>query len=228
MAKLFVVGVGPGSEDLVTPRAKKAISRAGIIVGWNLDLEPVRSLLDGKKLFIQSVENYRSVARAAAEEARGSGRDVVVLRIGDPCLSSGLKGLLEDFEGFEVEVVPGISSVQLAAALAKVELGECVVVSFHDYGDTQEKKEFMTNCLKSGKHVFVLSGAELTVEGTAAYLLGVGFDPTTRAAVFTRLGLEGESAEFTTLGEVATKVHNWLSILLVYSPKKAVSRFTRA
>ncbi len=220
MVKLYIVGVGPGSADLVTPRAKEAISRASTVVGWNLDLEPVKGLVVGKKLFIQSVHNYRSVARAAAEEARSSGCDVAVLRIGDPCLSSGLKGLLEDFEGFEVEVIPGVSSIQLAAALAKIELGDCVVVSFHDFGDLQEKKEFMVYCLRRGKHVFALSGAELTVEGAAEYLLSAGFERSTRAVVFTRLGLEGESAEFSTLGEVASKTHDWLSLLLVYSPQR--------
>jgi cobalt-precorrin-7 (C5)-methyltransferase len=47
--------------------------------------------------------------------------DVALLRVGDPCMSSGLNELHDIFDGFDAEIVPGISSIQLAAAISKQE-----------------------------------------------------------------------------------------------------------
>jgi cobalt-precorrin-7 (C5)-methyltransferase len=44
--------------------------------------------------------------------------------------------------GFQVEVIPGISSIQIAAAQARVNIDESVPISFHSFGDPEEKKQF--------------------------------------------------------------------------------------
>src|SRR5262249_11014344 len=42
---LYVVGIGPGAADLVTPRARTALECADVIVGYTLYLELVRAWL---------------------------------------------------------------------------------------------------------------------------------------------------------------------------------------
>src|SRR5437879_3759829 len=120
--KASLVGVGPGSPELVTPAARRAVESAGVVLGWDLDLKPVEDCLKGKKVFLQDVKNYVRATRAAVREAKTRRASLAIPRVGDPCLSSGLKGLLRALEGFRVEIIPGISSIQLAAALARVNI----------------------------------------------------------------------------------------------------------
>ena len=118
--KAYIVGVGPGSRKYLTAEAKRAIREASIVVGWEFDLLPAKSLTTDKEVYLQDVNNYIQVAEEAADEARKRGETVAVLRIGDPCISSGLAGLLKVFHNFEVKIVPGTSSIQLAAATAQI------------------------------------------------------------------------------------------------------------
>lgn len=217
--KVYIVGVGPGSPAYLTDRARGAIRSAEIVVGWELDLLPVRDMLAGKEVYVQDASNYVEVARAAARRARETGKSVAVARVGDPCVSSGLLGLLEVFSGFEVEVIPGISSVQLAAALAHINLDESVVVSFHDYGDPEAKKRFMVEAFHARRHLIVLASPDLTVEGAAKHLVYCGIDPETPAIACSNLTLEGESVERGTLRSISKRKHPWLSLLVVLNPQ---------
>src|SRR5437660_4049556 len=144
--KAFLVGVGPGAVQLVTPEAREIISRSEIILGWDMDLLPVRDCVAGKKVFLQDVSNYMQATRAAVREAKRSRRLLAIPRVGDPCLSSGLKGLMHALAGFDVQIHPGISSVQLAAAHACINLDESSIISFHDLGDPEEKKQYLLDC----------------------------------------------------------------------------------
>ncbi len=86
--KAVLVGVGPGAFELVTPEAREIISRAEIILGWDMDLLPVRDCVAGKKVFLQDVRNYVQATRAAVREAKRTRKLLAVPRVGDPCLSS--------------------------------------------------------------------------------------------------------------------------------------------
>ena len=132
MSKVNIIGVGPGAPKYLTGEAEKAVGESDIVVGWEFDLLPPASLIQGKKVFHQDVNNYIQVARDAADEARKTGETVAVLRIGDPCISGGLDRLLDIFRDFEVNIVSGISSTQLAAAIAQINLDESVLISFHE------------------------------------------------------------------------------------------------
>jgi iron complex transport system substrate-binding protein len=132
MAKAFIVGVGPGDPGWLTDRARLTIRHSEAVLGWELNLVPLAGLLEGKTLFVQKPDNYKAVAQQAASAMWGSNGTIAIVRIGDALVSSGLSDLLVCFQDFEIEVIPGISSVQLAAALARFNLDEAVAVSFHE------------------------------------------------------------------------------------------------
>jgi precorrin-6B methylase 1 len=81
--------------------------------------------------------------------------------VGDPCLSSGLKGLLRALEGFRMEIIPGISSIQLAAALARVNIDESVAISFHSFGNPEDKKQFMLDSWRRQRRLIVIGQSRL-------------------------------------------------------------------
>ncbi|MCR4695753.1 MAG: precorrin-3B C(17)-methyltransferase, partial [Lachnospiraceae bacterium] len=39
MNKIYIVGMGPGSEDALTPQAKNALNMSDCIVGYNVYLD---------------------------------------------------------------------------------------------------------------------------------------------------------------------------------------------
>lgn len=218
LLKAFLVGVGPGAPQYVTPAAQEALRAADLVLGWDLDLRPVADCVAGKKIFLQDVTNYVRATRAAVREARKGRAVLAVPRVGDPCLSSGLKGLLRALEGFAVEVIPGISSVQLATALARVNLDESVVVSFHDYGDPEEKKRFVRECFRRGRHLILLASPDLTPSMAAAWLMEEGVSAGVRVLVGSFLSLAEEQVVRTSLGRLVGKEFPWLSVSVFVNP----------
>jgi cobalt-precorrin-7 (C5)-methyltransferase len=217
--KAYIVGVGPGAPDHLTPRARWAIAESQIILGWDLDLEPARELLLGKSVYLQNVENFMALARKSVEEAKKTRKTLGVLRIGDPCVSSGLLELLQLMPEFQVEVVPGISSVQLAASIAGINLDDSVVVSFHDYGNPELEKEFMLSSFKAPRHIIMLASPDLRPDKAAGFLIGNGVDEKTLGYVCSRLSLPGQSILRARLKRIRTvESFDWLSILVVINP----------
>jgi uroporphyrin-III C-methyltransferase len=127
---IFLVGAGPGSPDLLTLRAARLISRARLIVHDGL-VDPqilalarpyARLVSVAKSRARHTMKQHDINALLVAEALRGE--DVVRLKGGDPFVF-GRGG--EEMEaalaaGVKVEVVPGISAANGAAAAAQIPL----------------------------------------------------------------------------------------------------------
>ncbi|MBA7541929.1 hypothetical protein ES705_34245 [subsurface metagenome] len=216
MNKVYIVGVGTGSPRYLTREAERVIREANIVVGWELDLLPARSLTTGKKVYLQDVNNYIQVAEEAADEAKKRGETVAVLRIGDPCISSGLAGLLGVFHDFEVKIIPGISSIQLAAATAQINIDESVIISFHDGGeDLKEKRRLMLDAFGRNRHLIILTGPDQKPDETASYLIKNGISETTLTFVCENLTLGDEKIFRGALRDVIARQFSWLSVMVI-------------
>ncbi len=121
--KLFLVGLGPGSLDHLTPAAKEALRQSDSIVGYRAYLDLVQPLVQGKKLVASELGQEMERAAKAIDLAL-AGHRVALVSSGD----AGIYGMagptfqaLEDrgWDGQEpeLEIVPGVSAVQAAAAL---------------------------------------------------------------------------------------------------------------
>lgn len=216
--KAFLVGVGPGASQLVTPEAREILSTADIILGWDMDLLPVRDCVAGKKVFLQDVGNYVKATRLAVGEAKRTRKVLAVPRVGDPCLSSGLKGLMRALTGFEVHIHPGISSVQLAAAHACINLDESAIISFHDLGDPEEKKRYMLDCFRARRHLITLASPDLRPGPMAKWLIQQGAPANTDVLVGSALTLPGQKIIRTQLSRLVGREFPWLSVTVVINP----------
>jgi precorrin-6y C5,15-methyltransferase (decarboxylating) CbiE subunit len=216
--KAFLVGVGPGAPRLVTPEAREIISRSEIILGWDMDLLPVRDCMAGKKVYRQDVNNYLQATRAAVREAKRSRKRLAVPRVGDPCLSSGLKGLMSALANFDVQIHPGISSVQLAAAHARINLDESSIISFHDLGDPEEKKRYLLDCFQKGRHLITLASPDLRPGPMSKWLIEQGVPPETDVMVGSSLSLPEQTITRTQLSGLIGRHFSWLSVTVVINP----------
>lgn len=121
--QLWLVGTGPGQLDQLTPAAQQAIGRADAVIGYGLYLDLIRPLLrPGQIVEPWPLTQERQRGERAIALARW-GLDVAVVSSGD-CGIYGMAGLvLEQLQGQGwdgstpgVEVLPGISAIQAAAA----------------------------------------------------------------------------------------------------------------
>ncbi len=142
MASLYIVGTGPGAVSHLTEAAKQAIADSDIIIGYDSYVELVRPLLEGKQVLstgmMQEVQRCREAIRLARD-----GASVALVSGGDSGIY-GMAGLVlelvemdaranPDLSHLDVQVIPGISAVQAAAALLGAPLmHDFAVISLSD------------------------------------------------------------------------------------------------
>jgi adenosylcobyric acid synthase len=132
--KLWVVGIGPGDIDHMTPAARRAIETAEVVAGYKTYLDLIPELIAGKELLSSGMRQEVERCRLALESAE-SGRKVALVCSGDAGVY-GMAGLvleLLDGRALEVEMVPGVSAVQAAAArLGAPLMHDFAVISLSD------------------------------------------------------------------------------------------------
>jgi len=225
MGKVYIVGIGPGSPKYLTDKAKEAIKGADVVVAWDesssYELKTIERLTEGKKLYLQNGENFVKVYEEVAQEYRGKDTNIALIITGDPCISSGIKHLTRIFKEFDIEVISGISSVQIAAALARISLEESAVISFHYHGEVEleEKMKELLELFKRGRHIIALTG-EVTPNEIAEYLMSKGVDGKTQVLVCENLTLSDEKIFRGTLNQIRDKKFSPLSVSVIINPKK--------
>lgn len=127
---IYLVGAGPGDPDLLTLRAARLIERAGLIVHDGLVDRAILALAQPSTQMV-SVAKQRSrhtlpqdrINDLLVREAL-AGRDVVRLKGGDPFVfgRGGEEAETARAAGVPVEIIPGISAANGAAAAAQIPL----------------------------------------------------------------------------------------------------------
>lgn len=126
-SKIVIVGCGPGSAQYLTEAARTAVAGADVLLGsWRLlelfaDSPARRITLDGD--LAAMLEDV--AARRAA------GKRVAVLVTGDPGLYSFAQQVVRRFGPEQCEVVPAVSSVQVAFARLGLGWADARIVSAH-------------------------------------------------------------------------------------------------
>ena len=175
--KAYGVGVGPGDPELMTLKAVKLIKESDVIavagkvaedaVAYRIAAAVVDGLKDKEivPIYMPMVMDRKLMAQEHSKGAKvierylDEGRDVVYITLGDPtiyCTFSYLQHILEA-DGYEVELVPGITSFCAAAARLNLPLAEWdeqihIVPAAHK---TDEKLD------QSGNYVLMKSGSHM-------------------------------------------------------------------
>jgi cobalt-precorrin-7 (C5)-methyltransferase len=127
---IYIVGIGPGNPDYIPPIAYKVIKNADVLVGGERNLAIFQELIaeDCKETY-PIKNNLKEVVTYIKELDHE--KKVAVIASGDP----GMFGILNYFKHYfskeELEIIPGISSIQLGAAKAKVSWHDAVLASVH-------------------------------------------------------------------------------------------------
>jgi len=173
--KVYLIGAGPGSADLLTVRAATLLHHAEVVLHDDLvspevmQLIPASSMVQnvgkrcGKKGITQEQINERLV-----EFAR-QGRVVVRLKGGDPLIFGRAQEEIHALRdaGIDFEIVPGVTAAFAAAAAAKIPLTErrsaskLLFVSNHQC-DQKVLRNWRANVVSDTTLVFYMPGQNFT------------------------------------------------------------------
>ena len=153
MNKVYAVGVGPGSPDYVTGIIKDVVSKCDVVIGYGYTLKTIEGLLDGKQIIEVNMKNQEDAYQKVAGEENHT---VLVPFTGDVNFSESevVDRLIEIFD--EVEIIPGISSTQVAASMAKVPTDKSKVITMHISTSIEEKKLELQKALIDGYSVILV------------------------------------------------------------------------
>jgi precorrin-6y C5,15-methyltransferase (decarboxylating) CbiE subunit len=148
MKKLVILGCGPGHRDYLTIIAEKRIREARVLVGPPklLDLFPEFS---GDKMVLK--QNYQEIADLLPSVYKE--KDTVVLVTGDPGIHSYARMIISSVGAENCEIIPGISSIQLAFARLAIPWEEAIIISLH--GKTLNSKVLIDRITRYPKVVLL-------------------------------------------------------------------------
>ena len=154
LAKVFAVGVGPGSPKYVTENVKEIIENCDIIIGYKYTLKTIERWTKGKEIHEITMNNQEESYQKILPELKD--RTLVIPFTGDVNFSESevVDRLIEIFG--KVEIIPGISSIQVAASRAQVPLDKSKVITMHVTTPIEDKKLELQKALIDGFSVVLI------------------------------------------------------------------------
>ncbi len=117
---IYIVGLGPGAADQMTPKALAAIQAADVVAGYTVYIDLIQDMLAGKEVLatpmMKEVERCKLAAKAAA-----TGKTVAMVSSGDAGIYGMASLMIEVCAELgidtEIKVVAGITAASSAAAV---------------------------------------------------------------------------------------------------------------
>lgn len=219
MAKLYVVGIGPGGREHMTYKAVEVIKESDVIVGYTPYIEYLGELVEGKELFSTGMKGEIERCKQAIEMVR-KGKTTAIVSTGDAGLYGMAGPILELAEGIEVEIIPGVTAAFSAAS----ELGSPIM---HDYASIS-LSDLMTpwevilkRVEKAAEADFVITMYNPRSKGRPEHLeeaIGLVLKhrkPTTPVGIVKDSGRPGTKITITTLGEMDYEMVDMLTVLII-------------
>ncbi|MBO4809102.1 MAG: precorrin-3B C(17)-methyltransferase [Lachnospiraceae bacterium] len=153
MSKIYVVGIGPGDNQMMTFQARKALEDSDIIVGYKAYIDLVKTQFSQKEFFENGMRGEIERCEKCVEFAK-AGKTVSLICSGDAGVYGMASPLLEvaSKEGFlNVEVIPGVTAALSGSAVLGAPVGhDFCVISLSDLLTPWEVIEKRLLCAAEG------------------------------------------------------------------------------
>jgi cobalt-precorrin-7 (C5)-methyltransferase len=209
--KIYIVGIGPGASEYLTKKAIDTVESSDYTVGSTRAIDLFDDV-SGKIAF-----NVKDLVDKLEEgvQLACDGNTVSILSTGDPGFSGVLNTVLrisgeKDFPKENIEVVPGISSLQLAAAKCHIQWDNANVMTFHG----RENIEDILPVINNGKVTIALPSRK--VKDMAQFLLDNGVEPDRKVVVCERLSYPDEKIVESSLKDLAQSEFTYMCIIVIY------------
>ena len=158
--KLFVIGVGPGSKKYIMEYTKEVIKNSNFIIGYRYTLSTISHLIDRsiQQVFEVTMKNQEEIYLHVFNELMKDNDQCIVPFTGDVNFSESevVDRLLEIFGEDNVELIPGISSIQVASSKSMIPLDKATIITFHVTGDIEEKKLDLVKAVVDKKSIILV------------------------------------------------------------------------
>ena len=230
MAKIVVVGLGPGGLSQMTGEAMEALRDSGVIAGYDLYIDLIRGAFPEKRFLWTPMRKEVDRCRLAVEEAL-KGNTVAMVCSGDAGVY-GMAGLIyevaEQMGEIEIEVVPGVTAALSGAAVLGAPLiHDFAVISLSDLLTPWELIEKRIRLAAEGDFVLCFynpsSKKRFDYLRKACGLILAHRAPETPAGIVRNIGREGQESRVMTLAELRdTPVDMFTTVFVGNSRTKVI------
>jgi cobalt-precorrin 5A hydrolase / precorrin-3B C17-methyltransferase len=235
---LAIVGTGPGSGAWMSPEVKEVLTQATDWVGYTTYLNLVEPLRTHQQR--HASDNREELERAKfALNLAAKGKAVVVVSSGDPGIYAMAAAVFEAIDrhpqpewlSLPIQVCPGISAMQAAAARAGAPLGhDFCVISLSDLLKPWSAIVDRLSAAAMADFVIAIYNPKSTqrleqLDAAKAILLKYRSSDTP-IVLARNLGRKGEAIEIKSLGELASADVDMRTILIIGSSQtKTIDRW---
>ena len=143
-SKIYIIGMGPGKEEMMTGEAIQALENSDVIIGYTVYVKLLGERFAGKEMLTTPMRQETERCRLCFEEA-AKGKQVALICSGDAGIY-GLASLMyemgKDYPETELTVIPGITAANSGAAVLGAPLNhDFCVISLSDLLTPWEKIE---------------------------------------------------------------------------------------
>ena len=225
MNKVYAVGVGPGSPEFITKKVEIILRNSDVIIGYKYTLNTIKDLITGKEVYEITMKTqedvYQKVQKSLGEKI------LVVPFTGDVNFSESevVDRLIEIF--VDVQIVPGISSIQIAASRTKVPLDKSKVITMHISTSVEREKIELQKAILDGFNVVLVPrpwpkdpSKHFMPSEIALYLKKNGFDTKKiKVHVFENLTTDKETVFVGMVNDLEKKEFSDLSVMVFNQSK---------
>lgn len=142
--KIYIIGMGPGKEEMMTGEALQALEDSDVIIGYTVYVKLLGERFAGKEMMTTPMRQETERCRLCFEEA-AKGKQVALICSGDAGIY-GLASLMyemgKEYQETELVVIPGITAANSGAAVLGAPLNhDFCVISLSDLLTPWEKIE---------------------------------------------------------------------------------------
>ncbi len=230
--KIIVAGIGPGSKEDITPAVLEAVKLSDIIVGYKYYFQFIEDIIKADALCIDTgMKKERDRALQAFEYAE-QGKTVCVISSGDAGIY-GMAPLVYEMKAernsdIEIEVLPGISAFQKAAALLGCPMGhDFCIISLSDLMTPWDKIEKRISAASSADFVTAVYNPKSNGRYWQLYRLQEIFlqdrSPDTPVGYVRQAGREEQNIKVTTLAQFDPEEVDMFTIVIIGNSQSYIS-----
>lgn len=233
MGKIYVIGIGPGSERDLTIGARDILGKVDVVVGYKYYFQFVANYLRPDTECVDTGMRQETARAREAFRFADEGKEVAVISSGD----AGIYGMApliyemaEELKStIEIEVLPGISAFQTAASILGAPIGhDFCIISLSD---------LMTPWAKIERRIIAAAEADFI---TAIYnpksvkrywqierlreLFLKERDPNTPVGIVRQAGREDQEVTYTTLAEFDAEQIDMFTMVIIGNSQTFTTR----
>ena len=209
--KVYLVGVGMGNPDTLTVGAKRAIEGSDVLIGAPRLLAPFKRPDCRALELIYSSDIVQALESEPFEQAS-------VLLSGDIGFYSGATALYDKLGAYEVESIPGISSLVYFCAKLHTTWQDVTLVSAHG------REHDAVGAIQSNAKTFCLTGGKTKVEDICRELTQRGLGDVEIAAG-ERLSYDDERIVRGAARELCEQKFADLAVMVAWNPSPLVREY---